>query len=133
MDTYGSPEGYLFNLHTCSSAEAKRMWKASIKNQWDNKCAYCGSDKDLTLDHIVPRSKGGSNHTTNVLCACTKCNADKAHTEWIIWYIEQPFFTEERREAIEKWMFPTEEVNPNLFVQQQPERVSYGRRRTRAY
>ena len=33
MDTYGSPEGYLFNLHTCSPTEAKRMWKASIKNQ----------------------------------------------------------------------------------------------------
>ena len=29
MDTYGTPEGYLFNLHTCSSAEAKRMWKDS--------------------------------------------------------------------------------------------------------
>ena len=69
MDTYGSPEGYLFNLHTCSSSEAKRMWKTAIKNQWNNKCAYCGSDTNLTLDHIVPRSKGGSNHTTNVLCA----------------------------------------------------------------
>ncbi|AOV62172.1 HNH endonuclease [Synechococcus phage S-CAM7] len=133
MNTYGSPEGYLYNLHTCSPSEAKRMWKKAIKEQWGNKCAYCGSDTNLTLDHIVPRSKGGSNHTTNVLCACESCNADKAYTEWIIWYIEQPFFTEERREAIEKWMFPTEEVNPNLFVQEQPKRYSYGTRRTRAY
>ncbi len=109
------------------------MWKTAIKNQWNNECAYCGSDTDLTLDHIVPRSRGGSNHTTNVLCACTKCNASKSHTEWIIWYIEQSFFTEDRREAIEKWMFPKEEVNTNLFVQEQPKKVSYGRRRTRSY
>lgn len=120
MHTYGSPEGYLFNLQTSSSAEAKRMWKESIKNQWDNKCAYCGSTENLTLDHIVPRSKGGSNHINNVLCACKNCNADKGHTEWIIWYIQQPFFTEERKSRIDEWMFPEEEeVNPNLFLKTQ--------------
>ena len=133
MDTYRTPEGYLFNLHTCSSAEAKRMWKDSIKNRWDYKCAYCGSEHNLTLDHIVPRSKGGSNHINNVLCACKSCNADKAHTEWIIWYIEQPFFTEERREAIEEWMFPKDDVNPNLFVPTETKKVSYPGRRTRAF
>lgn len=109
------------------------MWKTAIKNQWDNKCAYCGSDKNLTLDHIVPRSKGGSNHTTNVLCACDSCNSDKAYTEWIIWYIEQPFFTEERREAIEKWMFPTEEVNKNLFTTKKVKNISYPPRRKIVY
>jgi len=125
MDTYGSHEGYLYNLHTCSPAEAKRMWKQSIKNQWDNKCAYCGSDKDITLDHVVPRTKGGSDHADNIIACCKSCNADKAHEDWIIWYIQQPFFTEERRQSIEDWIFPTEEVNPNLY--------SYKPRRNRAY
>lgn len=115
MDTYGSPEGYLYNLHTCSPAEAKRMWRESIKNQWDNQCAYCGSDKDITLDHIVPKTKGGSDHTTNLISCCKRCNADKAHEDWIIWFIQQPFFTEERRQLIEDWMFPDDPVNPNLF------------------
>lgn len=104
MNTYGSPEGYLFNLHTCSASEAKRMWKESIKNDWKHKCAYCGSEHEITLDHIVPKAKGGTSHTTNIVACCRSCNASKAYEDWIIWYIQQPFFTEERREAIEKWM-----------------------------
>lgn len=132
MDTYGSHEGYLYNLHTCSSAEAKRMWKESIKNQWDNRCAYCGSTENLSLDHIVPQSKGGSNHITNVLCACTKCNGDKGHEDWIIWFIQQPFFTEERREAIEDWMKTEEEPNPLLYHAKE-RTYKFPSRRNRAY
>ena len=134
MDTYRTPEGYLFNLHTCSSAEAKRMWKDSIKGRWDYKCAYCGSEHNLSLDHIVPRSKGGSNHINNVLCACVSCNADKAHEQWLLWYIQQDFFTEERRQAIEDWMNPEDDdVNPSLFVATQPKKMTYGSRRNKAY
>ena len=79
METYGSPEGYMFNLQTCSAAEAKRMWKESIKNDWDHECAYCGSSENITLDHVVPQCKGGSNHKTNLVACCRKCNADKGH------------------------------------------------------
>lgn len=125
MDTYGSHEGYLYNLHTCSSAEAKRMWKESIKNEWDHECAYCGSKEDLTLDHIVPQAKGGSNHTTNLLCACKQCNGDKAHEDWIVWYIQQPFFSEERRQKIDEWMFPRDEVNANLFAYKPRKNTAY--------
>ena len=125
MDTYGSHEGYLYNLHTCSSSEAKRMWKQSIKNQWDNKCAYCGSDEDITLDHVVPRTKGGSDHADNIIACCKSCNADKAHEDWIIWYIQKPFFTEERRQLIEDWIFPKQEVNPNLYSYKPRKNKSY--------
>lgn len=132
MDTYGSHEGYLFNLHTSSTAEAKRMWKESIKNQWDNRCAYCGSTERLSLDHIIPQCKGGSNQVNNVLCACTKCNADKGHEDWIIWYIQQPFFTEERRRRIEDWMSGEEE--PEMIIQKPSKQLyTYGNRRNIAY
>lgn len=125
MDTYGSHEGYLFNLHTSSTAEAKRMWKESIKNQWDNKCAYCDSDIEITLDHVVPRTKGGADHADNIVACCRSCNADKAHEDWIIWFIQQSFFTEERRQRIEDWIFPKREPNPNLY--------SYKPRKNQAY
>jgi 5-methylcytosine-specific restriction endonuclease McrA len=37
--------------------------------------------KDLTLDHVIPKSKGGKTEWTNVVSACRKCNNDKAsHT-----------------------------------------------------
>ena len=47
-------------------------------------CQYCNqmfSYKDLTLDHVIPKSKGGKTEWTNVVSACRKCNNDKAsHT-----------------------------------------------------
>tara|TARA_B100000809_G_scaffold929_1_gene1131 strand:- start:207 stop:461 length:255 start_codon:yes stop_codon:yes gene_type:complete len=37
--------------------------------------------KELTLDHVIPKSKGGKTEWTNVVSACRKCNNDKAsHT-----------------------------------------------------
>lgn len=133
MHSYGSPEGYLYNLHTCSPAEAKRMWKESIKTQWDNKCAYCGSDKNITLDHIVPQCKGGSDHMSNVLSCCLSCNADKAHEDWIIWFIQQPFFTEERRQRIEDWMSVEEEVNPLIYHARDRALHAYKPRKNKSY
>jgi 5-methylcytosine-specific restriction endonuclease McrA len=42
------------------------------------KCAYCGSTNGrLTLDHIVPRSKGGESIWENVVTACAPCNLRK--------------------------------------------------------
>ena len=42
-----------------------------------NKCQYCGKSSDLTLDHVIPRSKGGKSSWTNLVTACRKCNAKK--------------------------------------------------------
>lgn len=41
-----------------------------------NKCQYCGRNGD-TVDHIVPRSRGGPNSWTNCVCACGECNRRK--------------------------------------------------------
>ena len=45
-----------------------------------NLCMYCGNgfqDRDLTRDHVVPRSKGGADHWENVVAACKRCNHHK--------------------------------------------------------
>lgn len=43
-------------------------------------CAYCGdTDKgSLTLDHVIPQSKGGPNTWDNLVTACKRCNNEKA-------------------------------------------------------
>jgi len=41
------------------------------------KCAYCGETKDLTLDHVIPKSKGGKSTWENLVSACVKCNNRK--------------------------------------------------------
>lgn len=40
-------------------------------------CQYCGSKKDLTLDHVLPRSRGGASSWKNLTTACKTCNAKK--------------------------------------------------------
>lgn len=41
------------------------------------KCGYCGSKHDLTVDHVIPLSKGGKNTWDNVVTACFSCNSKK--------------------------------------------------------
>lgn len=43
----------------------------------DYECQYCGSKKDLTIDHVIPRSKGGQDTWENLVACCTKCNLKK--------------------------------------------------------
>jgi hypothetical protein len=106
MPLYNSFQAYVFNLQTTSSAEAKRLWRSKIKEEWGWECAYCGSDEKLTIDHIVPRSKGGTDFTKNCLCACHSCNQDKGYTPVEDWYLSQEFFSAERYEKIQEWMKP---------------------------
>ena len=42
-------------------------------------CTYCGARDDLTIDHILPRSKGGERSWTNLTTACATCNKRKGN------------------------------------------------------
>lgn len=42
-------------------------------------CQYCGAAGELTLDHIVPRSRGGRTNWDNIVCCCRRCNARKGN------------------------------------------------------
>jgi 5-methylcytosine-specific restriction endonuclease McrA len=41
-------------------------------------CLYCSSKKNLTLDHVIPKSKGGKTTWTNLVTACQNCNSRKS-------------------------------------------------------
>ena len=51
-----------------------------------NRCQYCGKKQpisELSLDHVVPRSRGGETTWENVVCACLPCNVKKGgHTPY---------------------------------------------------
>jgi 5-methylcytosine-specific restriction endonuclease McrA len=51
----------------------------NILKRDNHKCQYCGSEKDLTMDHLTPRSKGGKSTWTNLVTACKPCNISKGH------------------------------------------------------
>lgn len=43
----------------------------------NGECQYCGSKKHLTIDHIIPKSKGGKTTWSNLITACNRCNVNK--------------------------------------------------------
>jgi 5-methylcytosine-specific restriction endonuclease McrA len=48
--------------------------------KWKHACAYCGmSGMPLELDHVVPRSRGGSDRESNRVPACHRCNQQKGN------------------------------------------------------
>jgi 5-methylcytosine-specific restriction endonuclease McrA len=42
-------------------------------------CLYCGAKHQLTLDHVLPKSKGGVSSWQNLVTACKACNAKKGN------------------------------------------------------
>ncbi|MBB6611917.1 HNH endonuclease [Pontibacter sp. Tf4] len=40
-------------------------------------CQYCGNARNLTLDHLLPRSRGGETNWLNLVTACSRCNTRK--------------------------------------------------------
>ena len=65
---------FRFNTVVCNRANI--LWRDK------NQCQYCGNhfnaDK-LTLDHVLPKSRGGKNTWTNMVAACKKCNQRKGN------------------------------------------------------
>jgi 5-methylcytosine-specific restriction endonuclease McrA len=60
--------------------EASSMKRLRIYMRDKFRCQYCGEKKpagELTLDHILPRSRGGDNSPVNVVTACLACNNRK--------------------------------------------------------
>ena len=49
-----------------------------LLEKFGRKCIYCGADNvPLNIDHVIPKSKGGSNRVSNLVLACVQCNQTK--------------------------------------------------------
>jgi 5-methylcytosine-specific restriction endonuclease McrA len=52
--------------------------KEYLLEKWGRACVYCGKkDVPLEVEHIIPKSRGGSNRVSNLTIACTDCNQEK--------------------------------------------------------
>lgn len=63
------------------TARYKRLLRRVWAEKYGHKCAYCLTDceEESTVDHVVPRSRGGRNSFANLVVCCLKCNQEKAH------------------------------------------------------
>ncbi|NEO93485.1 MAG: HNH endonuclease [Moorea sp. SIO3G5] len=54
--------------------------KEYLLTKWGRNCVYCGAENvPLEVDHIIPKSKGGSNRVSNLTLACRSCNQKKGN------------------------------------------------------
>ena len=54
--------------------------RSMIYKRDNNTCQYCGSTRKLTIDHVIPRCRGGGDSWENLVVACSTCNTKKGHT-----------------------------------------------------
>jgi 5-methylcytosine-specific restriction endonuclease McrA len=54
-----------------------QLTRTNIYRRDDHKCVYCGSKNNLTLDHVLPKSRGGKNTWENLVTCCASCNVYK--------------------------------------------------------
>lgn len=60
--------------------QAVRFNRRNIFARDANRCQYCGKrfpTSELSLDHVLPRSRGGETSWENIVCSCVKCNVKK--------------------------------------------------------
>jgi 5-methylcytosine-specific restriction endonuclease McrA len=55
----------------------RRISRRAVFARDRHRCQYCGADKRLTVDHVLPRSKGGPHTWENVVTSCASCNLRK--------------------------------------------------------
>ena len=111
MSILSSPRQYLFNLKTTSSQEAIRMWRRNVKEKWNYKCAYCGSKKELTIDHVFLVVKEDQTSQRMQYVAVILVINLKLIVRWEEWYLSQDFFDVDRYNKIKEWMKPDQPQN----------------------
>jgi 5-methylcytosine-specific restriction endonuclease McrA len=57
--------------------EARKITRRAVFARDGYSCQYCGSVNRLTMDHVVPRSRGGRSTWDNVVTSCAPCNSRK--------------------------------------------------------
>lgn len=98
-------------MHTIEGSElvskrvTKHRFRRAIINTWDECCAYCGcKPNSITLDHVIPKVKGGTTQWSNLVPACTSCNGSKGHSDVWEWYQLQFFHCAAREQKVRDWL-----------------------------
>jgi len=98
MDYQDFPEP---QIHLEDFDPPQRLVRAKIKQKYNGVCAYCETpSSSLTLDHVIPKSKGGPTAVYNLTPACYHCNQSKANYDLSEWYRLQPFWSQKRESQI---------------------------------
>lgn len=81
----------------------RQSWRQRIFEAWQHRCAYCGAPAE-SLDHIVPKAKGGLTVRSNLAPACLPCNRRKGDREVISWWQQQPGWSQQGQTRLVDWV-----------------------------
>lgn len=81
----------------------RKITRRAVFARDDWTCQYCGSRTQLTVDHVIPRSKGGGSTWDNIVAACAPCNRRKGDSL--------------PRQAGMALARPPRTPNPDIFIQ----------------
>ena len=59
--------------------ESRKISRRAVFARDGYTCQYCGAGSHLTMDHVVPRSRGGRSSWDNVVTSCAPCNLRKGN------------------------------------------------------
>lgn len=57
--------------------DGRRVSRRAVLARDNHRCQYCGSGSHLTIDHVIPRSRGGKSTWENIVTSCAPCNSRK--------------------------------------------------------
>ncbi len=93
----------LFDLSCLQKKFARKKFRKQIFEAWGC-CCYCGKENPTTLDHVIPKARGGSTTKANLVACCGDCNISKNHEEVLMWWRSKPFWTIEREQNLFLWL-----------------------------
>lgn len=71
------PSVIRLNRYVNAPYKGVNLTRQNIFKRDNFECQYCGVRRELTLDHVMPSSRGGAHSWLNLVTACKRCNARK--------------------------------------------------------
>jgi len=76
------PEVIALRVYEKMPLSEVKFTRRNIYEHYGHRCCYCGvkySTSELNLDHVIPRSRGGSTNWSNIVTSCVPCNLKKGN------------------------------------------------------
>ena len=78
-NTYPMPSVIKLNRYVTVPYKGVVLTRENVFKRDGFKCQYCGTKRELTIDHLIPKAKGGTTSWNNLVTACKKCNSLKGN------------------------------------------------------
>lgn len=89
--------------------------RAYLLHKWEGKCAYCGKAGKLEVEHVQPRSRGGTGSVNNLVVACRSCNEKKGKKSLAEFLARKPAQLKRIQDELGKSYADTAAVNATKY------------------